>query len=157
MKKENTYSLIDIDQQRGDYVLATNLSKEQAQEDKSHFDDRFSIDCEIVLEDLFDFPERIPEAIQKIMDSADEDKDPYKECERMLGEMSVLGYTFEYGLDGVPFGLEKMDEEDFLHIEAKKLLDEMGFTCSLDEVNTKILNKEYYEKVQTLLTKFNEL
>jgi len=157
MQTENTYSLIDIDQHRGDYVLAKNLTKEQAEEDKSHYDDRFSIDCHIVLEDLFETPEMIPVAIQDIMDSADENKDPYKECQRMLEEVNKLGYTFEYGLDGEPHSLSIMEGEDLLHYEAKKLLDEMGFTCSLDEVNTSILNKEYYEKVKVLLEKFNKI
>lgn len=109
------------------------------------------------MKDLFEYPELIPENIQAIMDSADEDKCSYKECERMLGEMNELGYTFEYGLDGEPHNLSKMDEEDLLHIEAKKLLDEMGFTCSLDEVNTNILNKEYKTKVVNLLMKFEKL
>ena len=64
------------------------------------------------MKDLFEYPELIPENIQAIMDSADEDKDPYKECERMLEEMNELGYTFEYGLDGVPFGLTKLENSD---------------------------------------------
>ncbi len=47
--------------------------------------------------------------------------------------------------------------EEYLHSKAKELLDEMGFNCSLCEVNTSILNKEYKAKVNELRNKFEEL
>jgi len=58
--------------------------------------------------DLFETPDLIPQEISEIIESANEDADPYKECERMQKEMEQHGYTFEYDLDGVPFNLRKI-------------------------------------------------
>ena len=111
-------------------------------------------------EDLFEFPELIPDTIQAIMDSAGENEDLYKECGRMQDLMRPLGYTFNFGLDGEPYDLRKITEdekEEYLHKEAKELLDEMGLKLSLDEINLSILNDDYKTKVQELLEKFNNL
>ena len=58
--------------------------------------------------DLFEYPELIPDVINDIIESYNEDADLYKECRRMLKEMNKHGYTFEYGLDGVPYDLRKI-------------------------------------------------
>ena len=62
--------------------------------------------------DLFDHSELIPDVISDIIESYNEDADLYAENERMLKEMNKHGYTFEYGLDGVPYDLRKMSEND---------------------------------------------
>lgn len=58
--------------------------------------------------DLFETPELIPDVISDIIESYNENIDLYKENERMLKEMNKHGYTFEYGLDGVPYDLRKI-------------------------------------------------
>lgn len=58
--------------------------------------------------DLFEYPELIPDVISDIIESYNENIDLYKENERMLKEMNKHGYTFEYGLDGVPYDLKKI-------------------------------------------------
>jgi len=112
-------------------------------------------------EDLFKFPELIPGTIQAIMDSADENEDLYKECGRMQDLMRPLGYTFNFGLDGEPYDLRKISEEEIkeelLQKEAKALLKEMGLNISLDEIKLNILSEEYFKKVTLLLNKFNNL
>jgi len=62
--------------------------------------------------DLFEYPELIPDVISDIIESYNEDADLYAENKRMLKEMNQHGYTFEYGLDGVPYDLRKMSEND---------------------------------------------
>lgn len=101
--------------------------------------------------------DELPENIQTIMDSFDEDEDAYKECKRMKNLTEILGYTFDYGLDGEPHNIRKMDEEELLHWESKQLLEEMGLHCSLCEIKLHILNDEYKEKVRILTEKFNNL
>ncbi len=56
--------------------------------------------------DLFDDIVALPPGVQSVIaryESLLEDQDPYLCCSEMLAEMQVLGYTFEYGLDGEPF------------------------------------------------------
>lgn len=64
--------------------------------------------------DLFDDIAALPSGVQSLIaryESLWEDQDPYLCCREMLAEMQALGYTFEYGLDGEPFGLMQMDME----------------------------------------------
>lgn len=55
--------------------------------------------------DLFETPELIPNEVKIILDSYDEVDDSYEEIERILKKIENLGYTFDYGLDAVPYGL----------------------------------------------------
>jgi hypothetical protein len=56
--------------------------------------------------DLFETPELLPDNIKAILDSFDCETLSYQDCEAMLAEMEKLGYTFEFGLDAVPFNLQ---------------------------------------------------
>ena len=58
--------------------------------------------------DLFETPELIPVEIQKILDTRDEYVDQYRELDRILEEIELLGYTFEYYLDADPYNLQKI-------------------------------------------------
>ena len=60
--------------------------------------------------DLFNTPNQIPDNIQVILSSYNEDVDPYNELERILTEVELRGYTFDYFLDGIPFNLMKIQE-----------------------------------------------
>jgi len=58
--------------------------------------------------DLFDFIHLFP-SLNELVESYNEDEDPYKENERLLSEFSKLGFIFEYGLCGTPFNLRKLN------------------------------------------------
>ena len=58
--------------------------------------------------DLFENSNLIPKNIQHILDTFNHDKDNYSECQRILNEITPLGYSFEYGLDGEPYNLIKL-------------------------------------------------
>lgn len=60
------------------------------------------------MSDLFETPELIPENVQEILDTFDDDKNGYLELKRILDELEPLGYTFDYGLDAVPYELRKI-------------------------------------------------
>ena len=59
-------------------------------------------------DDLFDSFDVLPKDIREILLSLDEDKDRYKEVNRIKNELETQGYTFDYGLDGCPFNLRKL-------------------------------------------------
>ena len=59
------------------------------------------------MEDLFGEFSKLPGNVQKIF--ANNPEPDYMECEAMLKEAEALGYTFEYGLDSIPFNLRKIE------------------------------------------------
>lgn len=66
--------------------------------------------------DLFENYEEQPQELKEICDKYDEifnegSIDVYEICLNFLEEVEVIGYTFEYGLDGCPYALRKIGEE----------------------------------------------
>ena len=62
------------------------------------------------MKDLFETPEMLPKKIQTLINKFEpqfEIGDKYKACAELLKVLSKNGYTFEYGLDGSPFNLQK--------------------------------------------------
>jgi hypothetical protein len=57
--------------------------------------------------DLFETPELIPVEIAVILNSFNDNEDSMIECARILEEIEVLGYTYDYYLDGVPCDLRQ--------------------------------------------------
>ena len=57
------------------------------------------------MKDLFETPELIPDNVQAVLESFDEDADDYQELERILAEIEPMGYTFDYYLNAEPYGL----------------------------------------------------
>jgi hypothetical protein len=60
------------------------------------------------VEDLFQTPELIPDEVQAVLSTFNEETDAYKELDRILNELEPLGYTFSYYLDADPYWLRKM-------------------------------------------------
>lgn len=61
------------------------------------------------MEDLFEHMETLPSivvgVIKKYAAMIDDSAD-YQTCEKFLDELQPLGYTFDYGLDGIPSNLK---------------------------------------------------
>lgn len=53
-------------------------------------------------------PDQLPENVQSILNSFDEDRDGYAECKRIVTELEAVGYTAEYGLDAELYNLRKL-------------------------------------------------
>jgi hypothetical protein len=60
------------------------------------------------IEDLFETPELIPNEVQAVLESFNEDNDSYRELARLLDELKPLGYIFSYYLDAEPYWLRKI-------------------------------------------------
>jgi hypothetical protein len=75
------------------------------------------------MKDLFETFELIPNEVQAILESFNEDSDnTYYELDRILAEIEPLGFTFDYYLDADPYGLRpigvKLSElEGWEHVE----------------------------------------
>jgi hypothetical protein len=64
--------------------------------------------------DLFETPEQLPDGLRKIVSKYTEklevsEEDAYEVCKKFLAKVEHSGYTFDYGLDGVPFNLREFD------------------------------------------------
>lgn len=49
--------------------------------------------------------DNLPDNVKDIINSFDEDLDSYVECERIISELNLIGYTAEYYLDEVLFNI----------------------------------------------------
>jgi len=64
------------------------------------------------MKDLFETPELMPNEVQAILESFDEDSgNTYLELDRLLSELEPLGYIFDYYLDAEPYGLRPINME----------------------------------------------
>lgn len=59
--------------------------------------------------DLFDDYENLPKNLLDILNKYQNNEDlNYIKIEKMLKEVNIVGYTFEYYLDCVPYNLKKL-------------------------------------------------
>jgi 2',3'-cyclic-nucleotide 2'-phosphodiesterase (5'-nucleotidase family) len=59
--------------------------------------------------DLFDYPELWPQELHDIFDSYDgDDEADVKALQKMLIQCEAIGYTFDFGLNAVAYGLKKI-------------------------------------------------
>jgi hypothetical protein len=59
--------------------------------------------------DLFEDMDSLPEEVQAVLRKYSSEDETYANSESMLAELEPLGYTFEYGLDALPFNLKRID------------------------------------------------
>ena len=58
--------------------------------------------------DLFETIETLPYKVQLILSEFAEDDNTYDKCADLLRRCEAEGYTFEYGLDAIPYQLTKI-------------------------------------------------
>lgn len=57
---------------------------------------------------MFENYHTLPQAVQNELLDFNDEAEAYAECERLLENLAPLGYTFSYGLDGIPYELRKL-------------------------------------------------
>jgi hypothetical protein len=64
------------------------------------------------MKDLFEDYEGLPKSVNELIEdfeaNVDAGADRYAECEKLTVNMKAEGYTFDYGLEGEPFNLQKI-------------------------------------------------
>jgi hypothetical protein len=93
-------------------------------------------EAEIPKVDLFEHPELIPEPVSEILNRFQEESDgdelSYEQLRLMLDAVHNEGYTFEYGLDAVPYGLRPVHvaleelEDGYVEVEDTNAFAEGG-------------------------------
>ena len=98
--------------------------------------------------DLFEQYHLIPPYIKKIFEKVNwfMDTNCNKLCASVLFQTECLGYTFDYGLDGVPIELRKMNrgEKDFF----RENLEKEGYKICGFFKTLEIANKELARKLK---------
>ncbi len=59
--------------------------------------------------DLFENPELLPSEVLAVLQKFQDKDNTYENCEDLLVELNNVGYTFEFGLDAIPFDLQKIE------------------------------------------------
>lgn len=59
------------------------------------------------MKDLFHTPDLIPDNVLEVLDQL-EQGESYELCAKVNNELKTLGYTFDYGLDAMPYNLRKI-------------------------------------------------
>ena len=89
--------------------------------------------------DLFETLDLIPQEVRNIIEKYEEAGADYKMCQNLIKELEQVGYTCEFGLDGVPYNLKKIDKEYFYSVWVGGV-----------EVNNYLLTKEEAENLAQL-------
>lgn len=111
--------------------------------------------------DLFEYLDALPQNIRKIVESYGAkfaaDGDSYILCQTFLNELIPLGYTFEYGLDAVPYNLRQLT---YTHQDVTRmLLSVLTFvnTNANKMHGTKTIKGETYgEQVNHIINMYSE-
>ena len=61
--------------------------------------------------DLFETPELIPSEVQAVLDTFNDGANEYLELDRIVCELEMIGYTFDFYLDAEPYGLRPVGME----------------------------------------------
>jgi len=61
--------------------------------------------------DLFEQYETLPAEVNDIIADFDHLEQSYNNCAKLVEELNKVGYTCEYGLDAIPYGLRKIIEK----------------------------------------------
>lgn len=62
------------------------------------------------MRDLFNHLEELPAIVRDVILSyANHEDSDYTTCQNLFDEISIFGYTFDYGLDAIPHSLRKIN------------------------------------------------
>lgn len=84
--------------------------------------------------DLLEQYDKLPKAVQMVLNSFDENEDSYKEGQRIIAELKPLGYTVDYDLSGTLFDLKKI----------RKSKKTTGKDLTYNEISKKYPHTKYY-------------
>jgi hypothetical protein len=58
--------------------------------------------------DLFENYKEIPAELSILLNEFEEKDNSYSNCKKLLKKCLKIGYSFEYGLDAIPYNLQKL-------------------------------------------------
>lgn len=97
--------------------------------------------------DLFEHWQTLPETMQNVLNKYAEIEHDYTTLEAMQQECEALGYTFDFGLDCVPYDLRKLNIKE-ISVQKTELLTKVS-----ELVKSK---RDLYGKIDIAQPKSNE-
>ena len=94
--------------------------------------------------DLFEHYEELPQEVNDVLEKYAEEDNTYEVNEKLLAELKPLGYTFEYGLDAVPFNLQKITQTN---LKTDKIMNTFKFSPKTLLSALTIVSKAFPSKV----------
>jgi hypothetical protein len=73
-------------------------------------------------QDLFNTPELLPQEVKDILAKYEEMGTSYDTCHKLIKDLEQVGYTCDYGLDGIPYELQKIKSNQMEKIKLKLLV-----------------------------------
>ena len=61
-------------------------------------------------EDLFEHIDSLPHEVQVVLQKYESEVEDYIACKNMQHELEHLGYTFDWGLDAIPYNLRQITD-----------------------------------------------
>jgi hypothetical protein len=121
--QEKTQNKFQVKQKDGFYTWANRLAEHVCEELadmllkkegvslEKQSEDEYAKGTNIKKVDLFEYPEMIPNNVQKVLDHYSEsfEDGDYSGLQEAEEELSYIGYTFEYGLDGQAYALRPIN------------------------------------------------
>lgn len=108
--------------------------------------------------DLFECQNLLPDDIQKAISKFNKTNQSYDDCKKLVFDLNCAGYTCEYDLDGVPFGLRKLtigELEKITAAECKKLTE-----ADRNKIANEALNgdddKKQHEAIRKFCTEYRD-
>lgn len=101
-----------------------------------------------IFRDYFETPEDVPQEVQDILATFDENADSYKELARLVDLLEDIGWTFEYYLDAEPYNLSPMNFAWWVHSD-NVVEYEGGYLTQCTQYGKKFTSeelKQYYQK-----------
>jgi hypothetical protein len=74
--------------------------------------------------DLFETLDLVPQEVRNIIEKYEEAGANYKMCQNLIKELEQVGYTCDFGLDGVPYELKQLSKTDSM-LEVEEPIEDL--------------------------------
>jgi hypothetical protein len=98
------------------------------------------------MNDLFNTPEMWPDNLKALIDDFNESKQDYQDLRNLLDLSRRIGFTFDFGLDCVPYNLEKI-ENPLFSIHSISQLENRTFSVFHANIPNTTENLAYFNEL----------
>ena len=97
--------------------------------------------------DLFEYMELLPANVVEVINKNVDDRMNYDKCKHLIQQLKTVGYTCDYGLDAVPFGLQKIQQQQVTMFDKTALDAALTLVTSAEILVRKVAKNIYNNKL----------
>jgi hypothetical protein len=101
------------------------------------------------MKDLFKTPELWPDNLKALINDFNQSNQDYQDLRKLLDLCRRIGFTFDFGLDCVPYNLEKIDKP-FFSIHSISQLENRSFSVFHANIDNTAENLNYFNELFSL-------